>query len=132
MISLSLKNIVTLMGIAFLLMGFYALYSMPVDGAMTHCPFMGDLPVFCQMTLTQHIDLWHQMFAITKVKELFILPLWLATMIVLFLFAGRAYLHKLTSQPFYRYLYDHAPEMKVFNRMLLAFFRGIIHPKIYA
>ena len=128
------ENIIILGIVAFLLMGFWGLYSMPADenGKMVSCPFISDLSGFCQMSLNEHVSLWQQIFSITKLKELFLLPLYLfAVFFILFSIIRKTYC-KLKSQPFYSYLYEHAPEIKVFDRALLAFSEGIIHSKIYA
>lgn len=129
------KNIIIFGMIAFLVMSFWTLYSMPTDegGSMVNCPFMNDYPGFCQMTLNEHISFWQQMFAIIRLKELIFLPfsLLIITFFVLYTITEKIY-YKLKSQSFYNYLYQHKPEIKIFNHILLAFSRGIIHPKVYA
>lgn len=129
------KNIVVLGVIAFLVMSFWGLSAMQMDkdGKMIHCPFMDHSASFCQMSLGEHINQWQQMFTIVKEKSLFLFSMSLLILLfsILFTITLRTY-YQLKFQSLRNYLYRHKPEIKLFNRMLLAFSDGIIHSKIYA
>ena len=134
--SLQKVKIIIVAGIsAFLLMGFWVLYSMPMDerGKMADCPFTNGSASLCQMRATEHIAQWQQLFTTTPGKNLLssALALLVALLAVLFPVIPRAR-NKLLLQKFRNYFYKHKPEIKLFHHLLLAFSQGILHPRIYA
>lgn len=135
MVLLKSKNIVASGMIAFLAVSFWVLYSMPMgqDGGMFSCPFMQDFSSFCQMTLNEHISQWQRMFALTPKESFFSFFLLLTLTFYALSFIIDRSLKKLKHcQPFFHFLCQHNPEIKLFNILTIAFSKGIIHPKIYA
>lgn len=132
---LKLNNIIALGMIAFLVMSFWTLFSMPMDkdGRMVDCPFMNGSTGFCQMTLTEHISLWQETFSLIKVKNFLLAAVSLLVLLffVAFVSTQRTY-YQLKSQPFRNYIYKYSPEIKLFDHLLIAFSNGLIHSKIYA
>ena len=132
---LTSKNILALGIIAFLVMSFWTLYSMPTDdmGRMVNCPFMNNVPGFCQMSLSEHISLWQQTFTATQARELLVPLLALLVLVASFFsVAVEKVYDTLKYQSLYYYFYERRPEIMVFNHLRLAFSDGLIHPKIYA
>lgn len=121
--------------IAFLVMSFWSLYSMPMDenGMMVNCPFMNGFVSFCQMNLSEHINQWQQFFTVIREKSLFLLSPVLLVFIPVALFTINARAHdKQQLQQSRNYLYQYRPEIKLFDCLLIAFSQGILNPKIYA
>lgn len=103
--------------------------SMQDDSKMSGCPLMVNSSSFCQMSVTEHISKWQQMFlAIPFSGALFILlglvfAVWYLSQINYFSL----------SPPIRLRLYKREhPDIKLFDNLLLAFSKGILHPKIYA
>ena len=129
------KNILILGITAFLVVNFWSLYFMPVDmgGKMVSCPFMDNSSSFCTMSISEHINLWQQLFNIIREKSLL---LSLFSILIFLQIAIAAIISKehdrLIYQQFRNYLYRHRPEIKLFDMLVLYFSDGTIHPKIYA
>ena len=132
---LSQKNIVALGIIAFLAMSFWSLSSMPMDmnGRMINCPFMNSHASFCQMTLAEHLSQRQQFLTMTREKSLLLSLFSLLTFLYVagFAMTTKTY-EKLKHQRFRNYFYRYKPEIKLFDYLLLAFYQGLIHTKIYA
>lgn len=84
----------------------------------------------CQMTIAQHVNHWQQMFiAISGLNILLLfltlLPLGLA------LLAKQFMLDPPSLQIYKRYIKENF-QFKLFDNLLLAFSKGILHPQIYA
>ena len=121
--------------IAFLVMSFWGLYSMPMDehGKVTHCPFMNDSTSLCQMSVTEHIARWQQLFTAIPEKNLLFSALILLTALLMVLFSIIPKIRdKLLFQRFLHYFYRRKSEINLFNHLLLAFSQGILNPRIYA
>ncbi len=129
------KNIVALGIVAFLVMSFWSLSSMSMDmtGHLAHCPFMDDSSSFCQMSISEHISQWQQIFTVVRGKSLALslLPLLVFLCALVLTVTTKAY-EKLKYQRFRKYFYRYKPELKLFDYLLSAFSQGLIHPKIYA
>ncbi len=114
------------------LFGMNLTMTMHKDGKMSNCPFMmNNSSSLCQMSVTEHMQKWQEMFAaIVSQASSFLL-------IYLVLFISFAYtLTQFTLAPpltqiFQRYSKEH-PDIRAFNPLLLAFSNGILHPKLYA
>ena len=101
------------------------------DGIMSHCVFMGGI---CNMTLSDHLISWQNMFAMSLQKAvsldflLLIVSLALALTIIIFRLAvGQTHSHDFISRLYYkqkRYL-------SFFDYLKEAFSQGILNPKIY-
>lgn len=124
------KNIVIIGIIAFLAVGIWSLYSMPIDeaGRMINCSFMKGFSSFCHMNLNEHINQHQMMFALTKEKNLLLISLLTFLFCALLINKSR---DKLKFQPLKNHLYKYKPEIKLFDHLLIAFSRGILNPKIY-
>ena len=121
--------------ITFLVMSFWGLYSMPMDehGKMADCPFMNDSASLCQMSVTEHIARWQQLFTAIPEKNLLFSALILLTALLMVLFSIVPKIRdKLLFQRFLHYFYRRKPEINLFNHLLLAFSQGILNPRIYA
>ncbi len=129
------KNIIILGILSFLVMSFWSLYFMPLNnhGQMLNCPFMNSLSNFCQMGVTEHINQWRQYFLAIRSKNslLFFSALLFFFTVMIFSVNKKEY-DKLKFRKFYNYIYQYNPEIKFFDYILVAFSRGIVHPKIYA
>lgn len=131
------KSLIVLGIIAFLVMSFWGLYSMPTNerGMMGDCPFMNHSTSLCQMSAAEHIAQWQQLFALVKTDKfsLFLFASLIIAFIVLtFPFAKN---YRIKTPPLSRFrLYSsrYRPEIKLFNHLLLAFSQGILNPRIYA
>lgn len=130
------KYAVILGVVAFLVVNFWGLYSMPMDehGKMTNCPFTNNSASLCHMSFIQHIAQWQLLFTATHGKNWFfsILTLLAALLIITFLSLVPKARDKLLPQRFHDYLYKHKPEVKLFNNLVLVFSQGILNPRIYA
>ncbi len=134
---LKFKSVVVLGIITLLIMSFWVLGSMMTDGHgnMVSCPFINvsGSPSFCQMSISEHISQWKQLFAAIQGNNLF---LSLFALSVLFstalLNTGAKTQDRLKFQWLRDYCYHKKPEIKLFDHLVLAFSRGKIHPKIYA
>jgi len=128
-----LKSVVTLWIIAFLVMSFWGLYSMPMDehGKMSNCPFMGAAAV-CRMNPLEHLAAWQNMFTIPPQKNILVF-------LILFLVA---FLAALLSRNFWRtrakesvstksLYYKRTNAASIRNPLQEAFSDGILHPKIF-
>lgn len=106
--------------------------SMNIDdkGKISSCSLMGLEPGPCQMTLNDHLMQWQQIFATTFNTSLLPLLLLAFTFSVGFitLFKNVEYTFLQLHQ---RYKRENS-NLKLFDHLLLAFSRGILHPQIYA
>lgn len=130
----NLRLLTTLVIALFIFIGVFGLsMSMPTDkhGMMTSCPFMINKSSICNMSATDHIAKWQQMFTTTlQSSNLFLLAL----VAVAFIYVSLKRQTDLRSSSYYAhryYLYKN-PEVKLFNYLTQAFSDGILHPKIYA
>lgn len=99
------------------------------DGKMSECPLMVNSSSFCQMSVTEHISKWLQMFlAIPFSGALFIL---LGLVFAVWYLSQRNYFSLSPPMRLKFYKREH-PDIKLFDNLLLAFSKGILHPKIYA
>ena len=112
------------------LFGMNLTMSMDKDGKMANCPLTSNSSTFCQMGITQHIAKWQQMlqaFPFTSVSLFFLLGF--------FFIATAFYIRILSSlappmsSKLKSYQKEH-PDIG-FDKLLLAFSDGILHPKIY-
>lgn len=122
--------------IAFLVMSFWGLYSMPMDenGKMADCPFTSNSASLCQMSFAQHIAQWQQLFTAMPDKNplFFAFALLCILLIALALILPRARDKMMLPQKFRNYLYKQRPEIKLFNHLIVTFSQGILNPRIYA
>ncbi len=128
------KNIIALAIIAFVVMSFWSLFSMPMDmnGKMVNCPFMDGSSSFCQMSISEHISAWQRFFTALREKNLLLSLFSLLIILSVNLFVSRDREDKNQYQRLRNYLYRYKPEIKLFDRLELAFSDGLIHSKIYA
>lgn len=122
-----LLSVVTLLFIG----GFGMNLSMSIqnDGKMSKCPLMVQSSSFCQMGIVEHISKWQEMFlAIPFSGALFLL---FGLVFAVWHLSQRNYFS--LSPPISLRLYKREhPDIKLFDNLLLAFSKGILHPKIYA
>lgn len=130
------KYVVVLGIIAFLIMSFWGLYSMPMDehGKMVGCPFTINSTSLCQMSFTEHIAKWQQLFIAMPNKSLLFsaFVLLFVLLIALLPIIPKTRGEMMLPQRFRNHLYKHKPEIKLFNHLLVTFSQGILNPKIYA
>lgn len=95
------------------------------DGSMS-CPFRGNV---CQMTITEHLAQWHGLLQATVKPPLAILLHLIWVSVVLFVV-----LPKLDFTPSISYVWAKGRDstLKLFDYLLQAFSRGILHSQIYA
>jgi hypothetical protein len=98
-------------------------------GGAMHCPLMGDIASMCPMGGVGHIAAWQSVFAAMTPQTAFVF--------LLIAFGAVAFVSVLM-------LREHAPPRTAFfarrdgsiapapNHLLLAFSRGILHPRLYA
>ncbi|MBI3337606.1 MAG: hypothetical protein HY005_03225 [Candidatus Staskawiczbacteria bacterium] len=135
MVLFGFKNVFIIGIVAFLAISFWSLYSMPTDenGIMVNCPFMSGSSSFCQMSVPEHINQWRQLFAVIQEKSLLLL---LSVLLVFLPSMSSAVnliaYNSLKFQLFRNYFYWYKPEVKLFDRLVVDFSQGNIHPKIYA
>lgn len=128
------ENVFILGLVAFLIMSFWSLYSMPtgVNGEMLNCPLMNGSASLCQMNVFEHISQWQKLFTVIQGENLFLL--FLASLVFIhvasFVITKRAR-DKQKLQRLRNYFYWYKPEIKLFDKLLAAFSQGIINPKIY-
>ncbi len=134
MVFLKLKNIVILGIIAFLAISFWGSYSMlDKNGKMTSCPFMKDSSSICQMSVFEHISQWKQLFNLIQERNLLsFLSTFLVSLTVISFATNTQVYNKLKLQRFRNYFYWYKPEVKLFDRLVIAFSQGNIHSQIYA
>lgn len=128
------KKIVLLLAISFLVIGVFGV-GMGVkasDGKVTFCPFKTTNVTVCTTTLMEHITKWQNAFAgIVSVVNVLAFITLIATAATVFyskLFYKLQGFATHNIRPFLSYKTE---PTKVFDPMLIAFSRGIIHPKIY-
>lgn len=128
------NNIIALGMIAFLVMSFWSLFSMPMDmsGKMVNCPFMDSSSSFCQMNISEHISAWQRFFTMLKEKNLLLSLFSLLIILSAGLFTAKEQENKIQYQRLRNHLYHYKPEIKLFDYLMLAFSDGLIHSKIYA
>lgn len=105
--------------------------SMDKDGKMANCSLTSNSSNFCQMGITQHIAKWQQMFQarpFTNISLLFLLGAFF-TATVFYMGKHFSLAPPLASKLNY-YQKEH-PDSNLFDKLLLAFSDGILHPKIY-
>lgn len=112
------------------LFGMNLTMNMSKDGKMSNCPFMSNSSSVCQMSASDHMQKWHQMFAATLTQTGSLLLLYVAFFISLAYSLTQFTLAPPLAQIFQRYKKEH-PDIQTFNPLLLAFSDGILHPKIY-
>lgn len=115
------------------LSSFFALKSsmnMENDGIMSNCVFTVDRSEGCQMTISQHLGKWQQIFTLDSSSNQFLLLLTLLTAGTAFIFL-KEFLSLYLDNFYVRYKREN-PDLKLFDYLLLAFSKGILHPKIYA
>lgn len=115
------------------LSSFFALKSsmnMENNGVMAKCVFAIDSSEVCQMTISQHLSEWHQIFTLGSSSDQFLLLLALLTAGIAFTFF-KELLSPYSVNFYVRYKREN-PDLKLFDYLLLAFSKGILHPKIYA
>jgi len=133
MSSTKLKSVVTLGIIAFLVISFWGLYSMPMDehGEMANCPFMGVAAV-CRMNPLEHLAAWQNMFTVPpqKIFFVFLTLLLLAFLAALLLrnFWRTREKESLSTEAVY---YERTNAAPIRNPLQEAFSDGILHPKIF-
>lgn len=119
--------------LTFFLIGAFALnlgMNIAGNGKMSSCSLMGLESKPCQMNLNDHLVQWQQIFVATFNASLLPLLLLAFTFSVGFisLFKNVEYAFLQLHQ---RYKRDNSI-LKLFDHLLLAFSRGILHPQIYA
>ena len=101
------------------------------EGSMSSCVLMGqEQKQSCQMTITQHIASWQQIFTATFNWSLVPLLLLAAAFV-----AGLTTIFKNIESMFLqlrRRYKKQNPSLKLFDYLLSAFSQGILHPKLYA
>ncbi|MBI2327696.1 hypothetical protein HYU92_05260 [Candidatus Curtissbacteria bacterium] len=120
--------------LAFSLTGTLAMTVMDMDheGSMSNCILMvQEKEQSCQMTITQHIASWQQMFAAVSSANILSLVLVLIPLGLGLSFLKRVMLDPPELQLYKRYVKENS-SLKLFDYLLLAFSRGILHSKIYA
>lgn len=106
--------------------------SMDMSGIphMPGCPFMGE-DVLCTMTIMEHIQQWHILFAITPTKALALLfPMFLFIFVVSILAAKLRGIDTAHHQ-FFKKFFQAFNVSRFFNALQEAFSQGILHSKIY-
>lgn len=130
------KFVVFLGTITFLAVGFWGLYSMPMDeyGNMNDCPFMKYTSSLCQMSATEHIRAWQTLFVATPQKLLnaFLAMVLLLSVTILFTIYWRWYLWRLRLATLHRFYTKEYLSLSFFNYLKEAFSQGILHSRIYA
>ena len=115
------------------LSSFFALKSsmnMENNGVMAKCIFAVDSSEGCQMTISQHLSEWQQIFTLGSSPDQSLLLLALLTPAIAFTFF-REFLSSYLVNFYLRYKRQN-PDLKLFDYLLLAFSKGILHPKVYA
>jgi len=128
------QTVVILGLITFLVMSVWGIYSMPVDehGKMASCPFMDWPASLCQMSFTEHVTQWQQLFIMTREQNLFLSAPALLILFLAVLFPAVPRIrNRLVSQEFHNYFYKYRPEMKLFNYLFIVLSQGILNPRIY-
>ena len=126
------KFLILLTILVFSFLGAFALnLSMSLDnhGKMSSCNLMSTESGICQMTLSDHFLRWGQMFTATINWSLTSLLLLVTAFSIGFITLFKAAEH-LFLQLHQRYKVQN-PMLKLFDYLLLAFSKGILHPKIY-
>ena len=101
------------------------------DGQMSSCPFMASQVSICQMSVTEHISQWQQVFVgiPTKTNLLALALLLLAIFVIPF---AKSFTKIKQNELAIRLIsYCKTAATKIFDPLLLAFSRGILNPKIY-
>lgn len=101
------------------------------NGKMSSCSLMGLESRPCQMTLNDHFVQWQQIFTATFNGSLVPLLLLAFTFSVGFITLFKKDVEYMFLQLHQRYKRENSL-FKLFDHLLLAFSRGILHPQIYA
>ncbi len=129
------KFLVSVALLTFLFVGLFGMnlsMSKDTDGKMASCPLSSNSSTFCQMEITQHIAKWQQMFQalpFTGASLLFLLGLFFIVNLFYLNIRILSSLAPPMSSKLKSYQKEH-PDI-VFDKLLLAFSDGILHPKIY-
>lgn len=103
---------------------------MHTDGSMSNCPLMIGQSSICQMSTTEHISWWQQLFTVTPQPSSFLflsLIIFVGLTFLIFQFSLAPPSH--ISRKHYEQNY---PEINLFNDLLRAFSDGILHSRLYA
>lgn len=127
------KFLILLAILAFSLIGGFGLnlgMNIASNGKMSSCNLMSSESGICQMNLNDHLTQWQQMFTASFNASLLPLLLLAFTFSLAFttLFRDVEYMFLQLHQ---RYKRENSI-FKLFDYLLLAFSRGILHPQIYA
>lgn len=128
------KLLVSVSLLAFIFIGLFGMnlstMSKDTDGKMANCPLISSSSSICQMGILEHISKWQQMFQappFTNISILFLLGLFFTATVS---YIGKHFsLAPLLSIKLNYYQKEH-PDIG-FDKLLLAFSDGILHPKIY-
>lgn len=128
------KFLILLTILVFSFFGAFALnLGMNIDdkGKMSNCILMSSESMSCQMTIIDHLAQWQQIFLATSnwsLTALFSLAFALSVGFIALYKKNEEYLFLQLHQRYKR----ENPILKLFDHLLLAFSKGIIHPQIYA
>lgn len=117
------------------LSGFFVLkssMSMENNGVMSNCVFTVDRSEGCQMTISQHIAEWQQIFTLGSSSNQFLLLLTLLTAGTAFILLKELFPKSSYLENFYVRYKRENPDLKLFDYLLQAISRGILHSRIYA
>ena len=102
------------------------------DEQMSPCPFMANEVSICQMSVTEHISRWQQVFLGVPSKTNFLALALILAAVVLVTFAKYLFqTKKLTELAARLFAYHKEHLVRVFDPLLIAFSDGILNPKIY-
>ena len=103
-----------------------------MDGQMSSCPFMANEISMCQMSITEHISQWQQVFLGVPSKTNFLALALILAVAVLITFAKSLFqTKKLTELAVQLFAYHREHLVRVFDPLLIAFSDGILNPRIY-
>ena len=102
---------------------------MSIDGRMVNCIFMEG---GCNMTLSEHMNIWQQMFAAMTTKVFSLNFFVLIALLWFTLVYSLANVYPILFQDFiYQYRFRKKISLSIFDPIKEAFSRGILNPKIY-
>ena len=111
----------------FLSFGISATMMMNEHGEMVNCPFIDENTAICPMSVLGHMSEWCGIFSNFLVSNVLVLAVILALALTAAIFQ-KPFLEFLRFK--FKRLFDF--EFLIPDRMVLAFSRGLIHPKVYS
>lgn len=103
-----------------------------MQGNMSNCPFAQQASM-CSMNFLEHITKWQQLFTTVFPKsDTIASALFLFLALVLFVTFARGSPRVCSARARSSPILKNKPNARLFNGMIVAFSKGILHPKIYA